>query len=154
MALAKTLRDYLEQKHVAYRTLTRTGPARAPPPGSSADERRVVRSVLLRDEEGYTLAILPADHRLCLDKVERAVGSSVHIASELEIAEIFTDCDAKSLPAVGGAYGVDVVVENRLAGQEKVYFAGGDSRTVIQVSGDTFRALIEEASWADFAERR
>jgi Ala-tRNA(Pro) deacylase len=104
MAIAPTFEKYLAAKHVAYDVVahqpTKSSMRSAEACRVSGD--RVAKAVVLRDEYGYVLAILPASHHIRLQDLRMQLGLDVNLATEHEIEELFQDCVPGSRDA--GAY--------------------------------------------------
>src|SRR3954471_3706744 len=60
-----------------------------------ADERYTAKTLVLHDRDGVSVAVVPADHRLDLEKTRRLLGGTRHmrLATEEEIRERFPDFD-------------------------------------------------------------
>jgi hypothetical protein len=67
----------------------------------------------------------------------------VTLATEDEAAALFPDCDPGAVPPIGTAYGLGSLVDESLDGKPEIYFEGGDHQTLVHVSGDAFRKLME-----------
>jgi Ala-tRNA(Pro) deacylase len=144
MAIPASVHDYLDREgvqyeviaHAATRDASRTAQA-ARVPGD-----RLAKSVVLEDDSGYLLAIIPASHRLDLQAIGRELRRELVLASERELAELFEDCEPGAVPPLGGAYGIDTVLDRNLADTPDIYFEAGDHLSVIHVSGPDFRRLM------------
>ena len=143
MAIALTLERYLDTKHVKYDVI-----AHAPTNSSMQTAQachipgdRLAKAVLLRDEVGYALAVLPASHHIRLSELRRQFGDDVDLATEGEIADLFEDCVRGAIPAVGECYGLDTVVDDSMDEQPEVYFEGGDHATLVHMSHAQFAGL-------------
>ncbi len=134
-------------QHVATRSASRTAEA------SHVPGRKIAKAVLLRDDDGYTLAVLPASHHVAFPEITAVLACGARLATEQEIDQIFTDCARGAVPAIGAAYGLDVVVDERLLELDEVYFEGGDHTTLVRVGAADFRTLMADARRARFAER-
>src|SRR4051794_36098792 len=68
-----------------------------------ADARHTAKTLALHDHGGWRLAVLPASHRLDLERARRLLGATRHLrlASEEEMAEAFPAFDVGALPPVG-----------------------------------------------------
>ena len=109
MAIALTLQKYLAAKNVHYDLMTHK-PTRSSVRTAEAcrvSYDRVAKAVLLRDETGYSLAILPASHHISFPELRSQLGDDVGLATEREAAELFQDCAPGALPAVGECYGLN-----------------------------------------------
>jgi Ala-tRNA(Pro) deacylase len=153
MAIALTLQKYLAAKNVQYDLMAHQ------PTSSSAQTAeachvsgdRLAKAVLLRDETGYALAILPASHHIAMPELRRQLGDDVGLATEGEATELFQDCTRGALPAVGECYGLDIVVDDSIEEQPEIYFEGGDHGTLIHMSQAQFAALTAQARHGRFS---
>jgi Ala-tRNA(Pro) deacylase len=153
MSIALTLERYLDAKSVKYDVI-----AHEPTNSSMQTAKichipsdRLAKAVLLRDEVGYALAVLPASHHIRLAELRRQFGDDVSLASEREIEELFQDCERGAIPAVGECYGLDVVIDASIEDQPEVYFEGGDHTTLVHMSGDQFADLTASARHGSFS---
>ena len=67
------------------------------------------------------------------------------MASEEQIEMLFLDCEPRAVPAVGAAYGLNLVVDDSLARQPDVYFDGGDHANPVRINGVSFEKLMADA---------
>jgi Ala-tRNA(Pro) deacylase len=153
MAIALTLEHYLDTRNVKYDVI-----AHAPTASSletaetchiSGD--RLAKGVLLRDEVGYTLAVLPASHHIRLAELRRQFGDDVALASENEVEDLFQDCARGAVPAVGECYGLDMVVDDSIEEQPEIYIEGGDHATLVRMSRRQFADLTAAARHGRFS---
>ncbi|HEX9814323.1 MAG TPA: YbaK/EbsC family protein, partial [Myxococcota bacterium] len=115
------------------------------------DEGALAKSVVLEDERGFVLAVLPASRRLELGRVRNELGRSLHLSQENDMVRLFPDCALGAVPALGAAYGLQTVVDASLEGREEVFFEGGDHETLVRMDGGDFLDLLDGASVADIA---
>jgi Ala-tRNA(Pro) deacylase len=154
MALAVSLKDHLDRMRIRYEVI----PHAATPSTSRTAEAthvpgdKVAKGVLVRDKDGYTLAVLPASCHLRLPNLGALLGVGVALATEQEVDQIFTDCAHGAIPPIGGAYGLDTVVDDRLMERDEVYFEGGDHVSLVRVSAPDLEKLMADARRARFAE--
>jgi Ala-tRNA(Pro) deacylase len=154
MTIASTLQRHLAGLGVAYevRSHPLTGSSSETAQSAHISGNRVAKTVVLRDGGGgYLLAVLPASHHLSLEMLQAWLGRPVALASEQESGKLFPDCDLGAIPPTGDAYGLDVVLEESLAGLEQVYFEGGDHQTLVKVGGEEFRRLMSGARHGRFS---
>jgi len=147
MAIAQTLRNYLAAKHVQYDVMAHehTSSAMQTAEACRVSGDRVAKAVLLRDDTGYALAVLPASHRIRLSELRKQLGDDVGLATEREAAELFQDCTRGALPAVGDCYGLEMIVDRSIEEQPEIYFEGGDHGTLIHMSHAQFANLTAMA---------
>ncbi len=152
MAIAITVQEYLSKNGIEYDTLSHppTQSSMETAQSSQVESDRVAKGVLLRTEDAYLLAVLPASHHIRLAELRTWLNESLGLASEDEIAELFNDCEPGAIPVVGTAYGLDVVIDDNLVMQPDVYFEGGDHTTLVHVTADNFRKVLGDSPHTEF----
>lgn len=155
MTIAKRLKEHLDAEAVAYETVPHPQTATSSETAEAAHVPgdRLAKSVVLHDEKDLLVAVVPSTHRVDLSALHELLDRELGLASEAEVGELFEDCDRGAAPPVGAAYGVPVVLDQSLLGQERVWFEGGDHRTVVQVSGSDFDRLMRTARLGSFGRR-
>lgn len=153
MALATTIRQYLEDRRIAYDVVTHSPTTTA---SRSAQQSHVpgdwlAKAVVVKDDEDFMMAVLPASHHLRLGELTRLLDRQVGLATEEEASGLFADCEFGAIPALGTAYGLKMVVDDSLAAQPEIYFEGGDHRSLVHVSAEGFHRLTETASHGSFS---
>lgn len=145
MAVAATIQDYLESRKVAYEIIThpRTDSSLKTAESAHISGEQLAKPILLGDENSYLLAVIPATHRLELDRLNQVMARSLEMIEEDEIASTFSDCEYGVIPVLGEAYGIDTVVDASLSHEGDVYFDSGDHEHLIHLRGDDFRELLE-----------
>jgi Ala-tRNA(Pro) deacylase len=111
----------------------------------------LAKSVLLEDDQGYVLAVVPADSRVDLGELHRLTHRRLGLASELELVPLFEDCDLGAIPPLGPVYGLETLVDDSLAEQPDVYFEAGDHEQLIHVTAETFDLLTTGARHSSFS---
>jgi len=97
------------------------------------------------------LVVLPAPHRVALDKVQRALGAKeVRLAREEEFGRVFTDCEVGAMPPFGSLYGVPVYVDRALGRDPEIVFRAGTHRETMRMAYADFERL-ERPQVGDYA---
>jgi Ala-tRNA(Pro) deacylase len=129
--------DYLDSQGVRYEVIehrqTFTAVAEARAAGVAADD--AAKTVALRDDRGYRLAVIPASDRLDLRKVREVLGNGEHLrlATEDEMAADFDAFEVGALPPFGPMLPAPEIVDRRLVDHARVLCSGGDHRHSILV---------------------
>jgi Ala-tRNA(Pro) deacylase len=153
MAIAIQLQDYLTAQGIAYdvvthpRAMTMLEAARR----ATVPSDCVAKAVVLEDDDGYMLAVVPASRVIKFSRLRRLLDRRLGIATEPEIATLFADCDLGAIPATGAAYGLTTILDDSLAEQPDVYLEGGDHCSLVHISGADFRRLMAEAPHGRFS---
>lgn len=94
----------------------------------------VAKTVVLRDEEGLRLAVIPASERLDMHKVKEALGSrALRLVTEPEMAERLHEFDVGAVPPFGAMFDAPELVDERLLAQDRILCSGGDHEHAILV---------------------
>ena len=155
MGIALSLQQYLDGRGVPYgvmiheRTLCSSATAQA----SFISEDNLAKGVLMRREDGYLLAIVPASSHVQIEALSKWLREPIELATETEASMIFGDCELGSVPPVAGAYGLTAVMDDRLEGFNDIYFEGGDHCTLVHVTGRDFHRLMVEVPHAHISAR-
>lgn len=112
---------------------------------------RLAKSVVLEDDHGYVLAVLPASCKVDLSEVHRQTRRNLGLATEYELGALFEDCEPGAVPPFGNIYQLETLVDESLTEQSDIYFEAGDHEQLIHVSAETFEALMAEAQHSDFS---
>lgn len=151
--IAPTLRRYLNGLKVPFdvsvhaRTLTAGETAKvAHVPGNV-----LAKGVLLADDDGPILAVLPSTHHVAVERLNNALGRRLALVREEELDGWFEDCAPGAVPITGRAYGVDVVVDTSLEVADEVFFEAGDHRHLVHVDATGFQKLMETSRHVAFS---
>ncbi|GAB4348303.1 MAG: aminoacyl-tRNA deacylase [Gammaproteobacteria bacterium] len=150
MGIAITLQNFLSSQGIVYDTVTHSHTYSSMDTAHAAHVPGdlVAKAVLLEDEEGYVVAVVPATHKLELGMIHNQFSRNLTLASEREVGEIFKDCELGAIPALGTAYGLETVCEESLLDAPHVYLEAGDHEHLIHLTGEQFRRLMDSARHA------
>ena len=152
MTIAPTLQRYLDQ-NVTYDVIqhdTTVSSARTAE-ASHISGDCLAKGIVLRRDGGYMLAILPASHHILLQDLRLQLDDKVDLASEEEIARLYSDCAHGAVPPVGACYGLDVIVDDSIQSQPDIYMEAGDHATLIHLNRDEFARLTADARRGRFS---
>lgn len=146
MAIAITLKSYLDDHHVPYDTIEHGHTMAAMDSAKSAHvpPHQMAKAVVLEDDKGYILSVLPANNRLNLGWVNEELQRELRLATEAELKELFGDCEFGAVPALGQPYGLKVIWDDQLKHAADIYIEAGDHEHLIHLRGEDFRNLMEK----------
>lgn len=155
MGIAVTLAEYLLNHDVPFDLVPHphTENALASAATSGLPPDRVVKAVVLKGGDGFTLALLPASRQIRFDQLRTIAGKYLDIANEEQVEALFPDCEPGSVPALGAAYGLKVIVDDSLADQPELFLEAGDHANLIHITGANFKKLIKGDVRGQFAAR-
>jgi Ala-tRNA(Pro) deacylase len=104
--------------------------------------REMAKPVLLRTENGYVMAVVPANQRVDLDRVRACLEEDwVEVAGEAEINRVFPDCEVGAMPPFGSIYHVQTLVDEKLAEDDQIVFEGQNHEEAIRMAYKDYEAL-------------
>ena len=147
MAIASTLAEYLGKSGTIYSVM------RHPHSSSSLNTaeaahvsgKRLAKPVVLKDQQGYVMAIIPATSKARLGIISNMMNRQLGLASESDFAELFKDCEVGAVPVIGKAYGMEMIWDDELATAPEIYCESGDHETLIEMNCKQFRELMKES---------
>ncbi len=149
MAIASTVSHYLSRQGAEYDILSHPHTSTS---GETAQVSHVpgallAKPVLLEDERGYLMAIVPSNRQVNLGELHRQMNRNLGLATEGELGALFSDCEVGALPPLGPAYGIETIIDNEIAEQADIFFEAGDHEQLIHVTAETFSNLLGESVW-------
>src|SRR5262249_20357144 len=100
------------------------------------------KSVVVKADERFVLAVLPRPRKVNLDQLRAALGApEVRIAEENEFTSLFPGCEAGAMPPFGNLYGIEVCVEGSLAKDEEIVFNACSHVEAIKMKYSEFERL-------------
>ena len=143
-ALALTRVDFQILRH--HHTSTMLAAARS----AHVDPRSLAKAVVLKDQIGPLLAVVPASERLDVERLQAALRRpQLDFLPEDQLDALFYDCDKGAIPPLGPDYRVPTVVDLRLRNVDDVYFEAGDHEDLVHVDQTSFRRLMRGAEYLD-----
>ena len=151
MSIASRVKWFLDVNRVPYEVIVHpfTRSSRETARVSEIPGEKLAKAVILEDEQGFLMPVVPATRRLDLDKINRALHRDLHLASGPDAASLFFDCDEGAIPAMGAAYGIPTIIDDDLLGLGDIYFEGGDHVDLVHMDGADFFSLVPDANHAD-----
>ena len=128
MAIAERVKSYLDKRRILYDVheyISFMSLLQAAELGGISPES-VAKGVVLKDELGLLLVILPATHAVDADALSKILHRKVELADEDQIKTTFPDCLPRFVAPIGEAYGVRTIVDDSLVGAASLYFSAGD----------------------------
>ncbi|GGO81066.1 deacylase [Marinobacterium nitratireducens] len=146
MSIAPTVQTFLDRQHVPYRLLHHTYAETMMSSAIAAQlpARQVAKGVVLKDEEGFVMAVVPSDRMVDIDAINRSMNRLLEPASQQDVKILFRDCDHGAVPSLGQAYNMPVIWEDALASEEDCYFECGDHTDLIRLDRSSFQHLMHD----------
>lgn len=147
MAISAKLQNFLAQKGIPYDIVAHRHTKAAVDSATTAHvpAENLAKAIVLEDENGYLMAVVPATHHVNLGKVSKVLGRRFGLATEPELKSLFADCELGAIPPVGQAYGMDTIVDDSLTECPDVYMEAGDHEDLLHLRGASFLRLMQDA---------
>ena len=155
MGMAISLETYMLNAGIEYdlvhhkHSMTALGAAR----NAHIKKDCVAKAVVLRDGEGFMLAVVPSTSKLSLDKIIELTHRDMHLSNEKEFSALFDDCELGAIPPVGNAYGMKVLLDSTLEAETDIYFEAGDHENLVHVTDWDFEVLMRGAEMGEICEQ-
>ena len=155
MAIASKVENYMAQRGIKYDVVTHEHSHNSMETAHLAHVPgdRLAKSVVLEDDDGFMMAVLPSTCHIKLGKLSRQLDRKLRLASESDLSSLFGDCELGAIPVVGPAYGMLTVIDDSLGEQPEIYFEAGDHEGLIHMKQEEFAVLMHDAGHAGFGAR-
>jgi Ala-tRNA(Pro) deacylase len=147
MYVSQTVMGFLDRSGIEFDLVahghTKTSPATAR--SAHIAPERLAKAVLMRSEDDYVLAVVPATAKVNLYAMRELLDEDgLVLADESEMPFIFRDCELGALPIVGEAFGVKTAIDDALLDMDEVYFEAGDHEHLVHLAHDALRRLMRD----------
>ena len=144
MAVAATVQRFLEQLSVEYDLVPHphTGSSHETAEAAHVSEDHIAKAVIVKDMAGYAMVVVPASNWVEVAHLRKELNRDLHLATEEQLVNLFSDCEAGAVPPLGPAYGVETFLDQALTSLANIYFEAGDHEQLVHTAGDDFRTLL------------
>jgi len=144
MAIAETVRSFLEQHSVEYDLISHphTGSSHETAEAAHVSEDHVAKAVIVKDATGYAMVVVPASNWVEIEHLRKELIRDFHLAPEDELEKLFSDCEPGAVPPLGPAYGIETFLDQALTSLANIYFEAGDHERLVHTTGDDFQRLL------------
>ena len=145
MGVAITLENFLKTKDIEFDILEHRYAEGSYNTALCADvpSEQMVKGVVFRDEDlHYTMAIVPASHRVLRHTLNQIMDRKLELADEEELDDIFFDCEHGAIPSFGQAYGINVIWDDKLQTATDLWLEAGDHEHLIHIHQQDFNRLM------------
>lgn len=111
----------------------------------------IAKTVILKADGEFVVAVLPASRFVDLQQARRALGAdSLKLASEAELEHLFPDCQVGAVPPFGSQYGLRTLVDRTLRMFDDIVFEANRHDEVVNMHYRDFER-IEHPLMAEFS---
>lgn len=154
MSIANRVKQLLDENGVEYEHITHEPvyTTQEVAQKTHTPGREVAKVVVLTDGENPVMAVLPATHRIDLDRIRDAAGNDdLRLAEEEVFERLFPNVETGAMAPFGNLYGMPVFVAQALREDERITFNAGTHQDAIRMSYADFERLVQPVA-ADFSE--
>jgi Ala-tRNA(Pro) deacylase len=146
MAIPSSISTYLERNAISYSVVEHpvAYTAQEEAAATHVPGREWAKAVVCMVDDRPTLAVLPADRLVDLERLRAACGaSSARLASEAELRPMYSDCELGAMPPLGPLYEQPVLVDKSLTTDPEILFNAGSHREAIRMRYQDFEDLVK-----------
>jgi len=115
-------------------------------------DRDLAKTLLVRADEQYWMAVLRADYHINQRLLKHALEAKhVSLATEEELAVFFPDCEVGAMPPFGKLYALPVIVDRSLSDDETIVFNACTHTESIRMKFADYEQMVRPIL-AEFAE--
>ena len=145
MSISRRVKQYLDEKGVDYEHVEHAPVYTAQEVAQAVHRpgREIAKAVIVRDEQGFAMAVLPATRKVDLDALRQAIGrSKLRLATEDEFEDLFPHCETGAMAPFGNLYDMPVFVDQSLREDESITFNAGTHADAIRMPYSTYERLV------------
>jgi Ala-tRNA(Pro) deacylase len=144
MDVPQRLISYLNDKKIGYELLhhREAFTAQTVAAAEHIKGRHHAKVVMIKSENEHLMTVLPANRRIDLEKLEKALGKSVALESELEFKTLFPDCAPGTMPPFGNLYGLPTYVDRALSKEDFIVFEAGTHTDAIKLQYKDYEQAV------------
>ena len=145
MEMPRRLIDCLDENKVRYEVLQHPEAVSAQriAQAEHVKGRHHAKVVIVKSGDTHLMMVLPADHHIDLEKVEKAVGKAVSLGREHQFKSLFPDCVTGAMPPFGNLYGLPTYVDQSLAGQDYIVFEAGTHTDAFKMNYRDYERIVK-----------
>ena len=145
MGIPSKLIEFLNQNKVRYEILHH-------PEAFTAQELAAIEQVkgknhakvvIMKANGEMFMAVLAADRRVDLEKLDKVTGKCASLATEVEFKSLFPDCAVGTMPPFGSLYTLKTYLDKSLAQDEFIVFEAGTHTDAVKMDYTDYARLAQ-----------
>ena len=111
----------------------------------------VAKPVIVKADDVFYMCVIPGCCKIDFDSLKSVLGvSEIELANEIEMEQIFTDCQIGAEPPFGSFFGLTTIMDDRLEHNEFITFQAGTHEDAIEMPLEEY-IRIESPQVASFS---
>jgi Ala-tRNA(Pro) deacylase len=140
------LAEFLAARQAKYETITHASAVTAQEQAAAvhASGHTFAKVLIVKERDGFVMAIVPAATELDLDRLKGLVGhGEIRLATVEEIGSVIPDCAPGAIPPFGALYGLRSFVDRSLLLVPQVTMPAGSFASALRMRSTEFRRLVD-----------
>ncbi len=146
MPFKKRLKDFLDENNIKYVTMVHSKAYTAQEIAAilHVPGKMFAKSVIVKADGNYIMAVLPATHRINMDLLKQvARAKEINLATEEEFESLFPKCEIGAMPPFGNLYDLPTYVDSSLTKDEDICFNATTHSEVIKMKYADYERLAQ-----------
>lgn len=152
MPIPKKLKDYLDKSNIDYEELAHKTVYTAYDAAQTLKKglKDIAKNLLIQADKTYVLVVIPADKKLHLEKLKKALGAKKISIPKEQIMVKILKVKPGALSSFGKLHKLETIVDKSMAGTKQAVLSAGSFTDSVLMKVKDFIQL-EEAKLADIA---
>ena len=104
----------------------------------------IVRVKISETDKKFAMLVIPGDKRFDNEKVKKLfIAKDIRFATEQEVDKITDGIKPGGVPPFGNLFGLQVIADETLFGNEKIIFNAGDKRFSVAMKSSDYLELVK-----------
>lgn len=145
MSCSLKLTQFLDEHHAKYVTISHSRAYTAQEIAAAVhiSGKELAKSVIVKINGDFMMAVLPATCKLKFDSLKNAIGKeTARLASEDEFKSLFPDCEIGAMPPFGNLYSIPVYIAESLEEDAEIAFNAGTHTEVIRMTMSDYKRIV------------
>lgn len=149
----KSIYEYLEGLGLAYEVIVHeeTKSLEQAAQLCSIPRSELLRTVILSEEHGVLMAILPCNRLLDFSVLCKTLNRNLVPAQYEALQVIFKNCEPNSYPPLPDYFEMDAILDKSILSLEDIYFEPGNHRTLIKMKKQDFLSALQNSWQGEFS---
>ena len=144
--IARKIEEFLQEKGIEYTIMEH-------PQAYTAQEiaavthikgKALAKAVVIKADNELMMAVLPADHKVSLPKLEKLLHAHhVELAAEENFKDRFPGCETGAQPPLGILYNMKVIADDSLKDADEMSFNAGTHKDIITMHRKDWEKIVQ-----------
>lgn len=147
MALVAALESYLNGKGIEFEEISHSCTDCLLDVGKelAIPLEQIVTAVMVADGERLLMLATPLNKLIDVDELQQLLARELKSVPTAELTDLFPECVESCVPALGLAFDVPMVIDERVAEMETLYIASGTAQSLVRINNAHSAGLFEGA---------